>query len=43
MACVALAVYRVFGLGFLRRSWINLDRVWAVALIGAGVTTALIG
>lgn len=43
MACVALAVYRVFGLGFLRRGWINLDRVWAVALIGAGLTTALIG
>lgn len=43
MACVALLVYRVFGLGFLRRAWVNLDRVWAVALVGAGVTTALIG
>ncbi|HEY9473051.1 MAG TPA: hypothetical protein VIS06_04260 [Mycobacteriales bacterium] len=43
MGCVAMLVYRVFGLGFLRRAWVNLDKVWAVALIGAGVTTALIG
>ena len=43
MGCVAMLVYRVFGLGFLRRAWVNLDKVWAVALIGAGVATALIG
>jgi hypothetical protein len=25
----------------LRRAWINVDRIWAVALIGAGAATAL--
>jgi hypothetical protein len=34
---VALAVYEWVGLAFLRRSWINLDLVWAIVLIGAGL------
>jgi hypothetical protein len=42
---VAVLVYEVVGLAALRRAWFDLDRVWAVALIGAGaatlVTTAL--
>jgi hypothetical protein len=25
----------------LRRAWLNVDKVWAVALIGAGAATAL--
>ena len=33
---VALLVYRVVGLAILRTAWINLDLVWAVALIGSG-------
>ncbi|MEV4256910.1 hypothetical protein AB0J52_27420 [Spirillospora sp. NPDC049652] len=33
---VALLVYDVLGLTVLRRAWLNLDRVWAVALVGAG-------
>lgn len=36
---VALLVYEVLGVGILRRGWVNLDRVWALALIGAGAAT----
>lgn len=39
MGIVAVSVYEWLGLGILRRSWVNLDRVWAVALIGAGAFT----
>jgi len=35
-AAVAVAVYSWIGLAFLRRGWINLDRLWALALIGIG-------
>jgi hypothetical protein len=34
---VAVVVYEWIGLAFLRRGWINLDLVWALALIGVGV------
>jgi hypothetical protein len=33
---IAIAVYEWVGLAFLRRGWVNLDLVWALALIGAG-------
>lgn len=36
---VALIVYEVVGLTILRRAWFNVDRMWAVALISAGVIT----
>jgi hypothetical protein len=36
---VAVAAYQWIGLGILRRSWVNLDRIWAVALVGAGALT----
>lgn len=36
---VALLVYEVVGLRILRSAWINLDRIWALALVGAGVAT----
>lgn len=39
MAVVALVVYQRIGVRFLRRGWVNLDRVWAVALVGAGILT----
>lgn len=39
MTAVALAVYRVFGVRLLRRAWINLDYLWAGALVAAGVVT----
>jgi hypothetical protein len=34
---VALSVYQWVGLDFLRRGWINLDLIWAAALIGMGL------
>lgn len=34
---VAIVVYEWAGLGFLRRSWINIDLIWVFALVGAGV------
>lgn len=33
---IAVMVYEWFGLGFLRRGWINLDFLWTAALVGAG-------
>ncbi|MBV9252414.1 MAG: hypothetical protein JO227_24610 [Acetobacteraceae bacterium] len=37
MGVVAVVVYEWVGLSFLRRGWINLDLIWAAALIVAGV------
>jgi hypothetical protein len=34
-------VHDVLGVGVLRRLWFSLQRVWAFALIGAGVATLL--
>jgi hypothetical protein len=39
MAVVALVVYEVFGVGFLRRAWVNSDTLWSAALASAGVIT----
>jgi len=36
-AAAASAVYEILGLAFLRRGWINLDRLWRAALAGAGL------
>ncbi|WP_019630771.1 hypothetical protein [Actinomadura atramentaria] len=36
---IAVLVYEVLGLSILRRAWLDLDRVWAVALLGAGAVT----
>jgi hypothetical protein len=38
-AAIAYCVYRFLGLRILRSAWVNLDRVWAVALVGAGSAT----
>jgi hypothetical protein len=41
---LAFVVYRWLGLGLLRRSWLNLDLLWAVLLIvvgGIGLAVAL--
>jgi len=35
-AAVALLVYQKLGLALLRRAWLNLDLVWAAALIVTG-------
>ena len=42
MAVVALMVYDRLGLMILKRTWFNVDLLWAVALVGAGVITLLI-
>jgi hypothetical protein len=39
MAAVALVVYEKLGLAILRKAWINLDLVWAVAILAAGLFT----
>jgi hypothetical protein len=39
MVLVALLVYEKFGLALLRRAWFNLDWLWAVALVAAGLLT----
>jgi hypothetical protein len=41
MGLVAALVYEKLGVGLLRRAWLNLDLVWAAALLSAGVLTAL--
>jgi hypothetical protein len=41
MAAVAALVYETAGVDLLRRGWINMDLIWSVALIGAGVLTVL--
>ena len=34
---IAVAVYQWLDLGFLRRGWLNLDRLWVGALAGTGL------
>jgi hypothetical protein len=36
---VALLVVGLLGLTVLRSAWLNVDRVWAIALIAAGAVT----
>jgi hypothetical protein len=42
MAAVALLVYERLGLMILKRTWFNVDLLWAGALVGAGVITLVI-
>jgi hypothetical protein len=39
---IAVVVYEKVGVRFLRTAWVNLDLLWAVALVTTGVATALI-
>ena len=41
-AAAALLVYKKFGLAMLRRSWINLDLIWAIALIVTGCVALVV-
>jgi hypothetical protein len=41
-AIVSVVVFEKFGVGLLRKAWLNLDVLWAAALIGTGVLTFLI-
>ncbi len=42
MGTVAIAVYQWIGLQILRSAWINLDTIWAIALIAAGLLSLII-
>ena len=42
MAAIALVVYQKIGLRILRSAWINLDRIWAGALVVTGAVTILL-
>jgi hypothetical protein len=39
---IAFIVYEYFGLALLQKLWINLDMVWVIALIVAGVTVLFV-
>ena len=39
---IALAVYQWLGLAFLRKGWINLDRLWTIALVATGLILFLV-
>ena len=40
-AVIAILVFERLGVGILRKAWVNLDTVWAVALIATGILTAV--
>lgn len=42
MGTIAIVVYEKVGLAILRSAWINLDVIWAVALIAAGLLSLFI-
>ena len=42
MGAVAWIVYVKFGLSLLRQAWLNVDLIWAVALIATGGLTLLL-
>jgi hypothetical protein len=39
MALIAIVVYERLGVAFLRRAWLNVDLIWTVTLLIAGVIT----
>lgn len=41
LSLMALVVYEFVGLAVLQRAWINLDKISALALVGAGVLVAI--
>jgi hypothetical protein len=42
MGAVAWIVYEKFGLSLLRKAWLNVDLIWAVALIATGGLTLVL-
>ena len=42
IGAIALVVYRLVGLAFLRRGWINLDLVWTLSLLLCGVALLVV-
>jgi hypothetical protein len=41
-AALAFLVFEKLGVGVLRKSWFNLDLLWAVSLIGTGLITVML-
>jgi hypothetical protein len=41
LAFAAWIVYRKLGLALLRTGWVNLDLIWAGALVATGLVTFL--
>jgi hypothetical protein len=39
MAVCAVLVYEFVGVAILRRAWLNMDKVWAGVMVGAGALT----
>jgi hypothetical protein len=39
MGVIALVVYEKVGLAILRKAWVNLDLIWAIAIVAAGAFT----
>jgi len=42
MGAIAIVIYDYVGLAILRSAWINLDTIWAGALVAAGVLSLVI-
>jgi hypothetical protein len=42
MGAIAILIYDFVGLAILRSAWINLDTIWAGALVAAGLLTLVI-
>jgi hypothetical protein len=42
MGVIAMVVYEKLGLMILKRTWFNLDLLWAGALVGAGLITLVV-
>jgi hypothetical protein len=41
-ALIALMVYEKLGLAILRKAWLNLDLLWAAALIATGLISVFL-
>jgi hypothetical protein len=41
-AFIAVLVFEKLGVGILRRAWINLDVIWAAALMATGILTLIL-
>ena len=39
---IAVIVYERVGVRFLRTAWVNLDLIWAVALVGTGLASIIL-
>ncbi len=42
MTAVALVVYAKVGVSFLRTAWLNVDVIWAIALVVTGIVAAFV-